>query len=956
MEKNYKDTLNLAQSTFEMRGNLPTNEPKIYEKWRECDIFATMGANRSVNQGANRTNATKSFTLHDGPPYANGHLHIGHALNKILKDIVVKYHYFQGERVFYTPGWDCHGLPIEQQVEIALGKDKKDALPKKEIRARCREHAKKFVAIQSDEFQNFGVLGDFGNPYKTMDFAFESDIYKCLCQIARAGLLSERSKPIYWSWACKTALADAEVEYKDKESDSIFVAFEMSDEAKAKLGAQNAKAVIWTTTPWTLPANQAIALNPNEKYVLTSEGYIFAQKLVENMVSEGITKGEIVREFDAQFLSNQSAINPLNGRESKIIFGEHVQMDGGSGLVHSAPGHGEDDYFVCRKFGIEEVLMPVDDGGCFSEDLAKFGLLKPEVVGEFVGQHIFKAQPKLLELLGENLLKHTKITHSYPHCWRSHKPVIYRATKQWFILMDKPFFEGKTLRQIALEEIEKIAFYPKSGYNRLKSMIENRPDWCISRQRDWGVPIAFFRDKKSGEIVLDSRILTFVTESFEREGCDIWWSKKVVDLLPPLLRDRADELEKCDNILDVWFDSGSTWSAVLAGANDSDSHNPPPPKYNAGNYPADMYLEGSDQHRGWFQSSLLISCAINHKAPFKSILTHGFTVDDNGEKMSKSKGNVVAPESVLKEYGSEILRLWVALSDYQNDLKISKNILKQISEQYRKIRNSLRFILANTNDLNHIDLDCLGEIDKWILNEANRVFGEANALFSEYEFSKAFSVVMSFISNELSGIYFDLTKDILYCEGKDSVARVGVQSALCVIAKKLFAFLAPVLTYTINEAVESASLAIKGDLKSVFDCQYESGGESYELRTDFALLLKIREAFGVEIDKLKKDKVIKSALELEIGCESVVDSGDLCDSGGGDSSDSNGLDAEILANFLIISKAKKRVENAISSFKVGEMEFFIAKSTAHKCDRCWRFLAQNEGGLCDRCAKVIENC
>lgn len=944
MEKNYKDTLNLAQSDFQMRGNLPQNEPKIYAKWRE-NAFNKMQENRK--------DSCESFALHDGPPYANGHLHIGHALNKILKDIVVKYHYFQGKRVFFTPGWDCHGLPIEQQVEIALGKDKKDTLPKKEIRALCREHAKKFVAIQSDEFQNFGVFGDFGNPYKTMDFAFESDIYKCLCKIARSGLLSERSKPIYWSWACKTALADAEVEYKDKVSDSIFVAFEMNSKAKEKLGASNAKAVIWTTTPWTLPANQAIALNPHEKYALTAEGYIFALKLVENMVREGITKGEVIKEFDARFLSDLSAINPLNGRESKIIFGEHVLMDGGSGLVHSAPGHGEDDYFVCRAHGIEEVLMPVDDAGLFSEDLRTFGLLKEEFLDEMIGTHIFKAQKRLLEILGESLLKHTQITHSYPHCWRSHQPVIYRATKQWFILMDKPFFEGKTLRQIALEEIEKINFYPKSGKNRLKSMIENRPDWCISRQRDWGVPLAFFRDKKSGEIVLDSRILTFLAESFERWGCDIWWSKKVVDLLPPLLRDRADEMEKCDNILDVWFDSGSTWSAVLNGANDSDSSNPPPPKYSAGNYPADMYLEGSDQHRGWFQSSLLISCAINHKAPFKSILTHGFTVDDNGEKMSKSKGNVVAPESVLKEYGSEILRLWVALSDYQNDLKISKNILKQIAEQYRKIRNSLRFILANTNDLERINLDYLGEIDKWILNEANRVFSEANALFGEYEFSKAFSVVMSFISNELSGIYFDLTKDILYCDSRESHARVGVQSALCVIAKKLFAFFAPVLTYTINEAIECASPALKGDLKSVFECKYERGGESYALRTDFDLLLKIRESFGVEIDKLKKNGAIKSALELEIGL------------------DSSTIDSEVCANFLIISSVKKSVENAICSFKVayenggngensgasggknGDLEIFIAKSSAYKCERCWRYLARNEGGLCDRCEEIV---
>lgn len=421
MDKNYKDTLNLAESAFAMRGNLPVNEPKIYAQWQENDIFTQLKHNRK--------NVAKSFTLHDGPPYANGHLHIGHALNKILKDIVVKYHYFQGEDVFYMAGWDCHGLPIEQQIEISL-KGKKDELPKDKIRSLCREHAKKFVTIQSDEFQKFGVLGNFKNPYKTMDFAFEGEIYECLCKIARQGLLCERSKPIYWSWACKTALAEAEVEYKDKESDSIFVAFEMSDEAKQKLNTSNAKAVIWTTTPWTLPANQAIALNPNEIYVLTKDGFIFAKKLLENMVNEGITKGEILKEFEATFLEHLNAINPLNDRESKIIFGEHVQMDGGSGLVHSAPGHGEDDYFVCQKYGITEVLMPVDDSGCFSDDLAKFGLLRKEVVNDFIGKHIFKSQGKLLELLGASLLKHTKITHSYPHCWRSHEPVIYRATKQ----------------------------------------------------------------------------------------------------------------------------------------------------------------------------------------------------------------------------------------------------------------------------------------------------------------------------------------------------------------------------------------------------------------------------------------------------------------------------------------------------------------------------------------------
>lgn len=918
MDKNYKDTLNLSQSTFAMRGNLPANEPKTYTNWQENDVFTRLKNNRK--------NAKESFTLHDGPPYANGHLHIGHALNKILKDIVVKYHYFQGRDVFYTPGWDCHGLPIEQQVEISL-KGKKDELPKDKIRTLCREHAKKFVNLQSEEFQKFGILGDFKKPYKTMDFVFEGEIYQCLCKIARQGLLCERNKPIYWSWACKTALAEAEVEYKDKESDSIFVAFEMSNEAKQKLGTNNAKAVIWTTTPWTLPANQAIALNPNESYVLTKDGFIVAKKLLENVAKEGITNGEIFKEFEAKFLDKLNAINPLNGRKSIIIFGEHVQMDNGSGLVHSAPGHGEDDYFVCQKNGIDEVLMPVDDNGCFSDDLAKFGLLRKEVVNDFIGQHIFKAQDKLLELLGESLLKHTKITHSYPHCWRSHKPVIYRATKQWFILMDKPFFEGKTLREIALEEIKKIKFYPKSGYKRLKSMIENRPDWCISRQRDWGVPIAFFRDKKSGEIVLDSRVLNFTIESFKTYGCDIWWSRKVVDLLPPLLRDRADELEKCDNILDVWFDSGSTWSAVLC---DEDS------TYNAGDYPCDMYLEGSDQHRGWFQSSLLISCAINHKAPFKSILTHGFTVDDNNEKMSKSKGNVVAPESVLKGYGSEILRLWVALSDYQSDLKISKNILEQISEQYRKIRNSLRFILANTNDLQTLDMNSLGEIDKWILNEANVVLKRAIELFGEYEFSKSFGVVMNFISNELSGIYFDLTKDVLYCDKCDSTNRIGIQTTLCLIARKLFVFLAPVLTYTINEAICNAGNALKGDLKDVFDCKYSNDDENFALKENFALLLKIREAFGIEIDRLKKDKIIKSALELEVCVEGEIP-----------------INGEVLANFLIVSATKNHIENPLASFEVDGLKIKIAQSNAFKCERCWRYLAENEGGLCKRCNSVV---
>ncbi len=912
----YKDTLNLAQSEFPMRGNLPQNEPNVYKKWRNQDMFA-----RFANNG------TESFILHDGPPYANGHLHIGHALNKILKDIIVKYHYFCGKNVFYTPGWDCHGLPIEQQIEKEMGGKKAS---KAEFRTLCRAHASKFIKIQSDEFQHFGVLGDFKNPYITMDYAFEARIFENLCEIAKCGILAQRNKPIYWSWACQTALAEAEVEYKDKQSHSIFVAFALKDSALKALGAQKASIVIWTTTPWTLPANVAIAINPNETYVLTKSGLIVAKALYERLCDD-LNLGEIISEHNANALENLFATNPLNGRDSRIICGEHVSTEDGSGAVHTAPGHGEEDYRIGLKYDLE-MIMPVDSYGRFDDTVARLGLVPRENMDNIIGKNVFSAQDEILRILGPALLKHTTITHSYPHCWRSHKPVIYRATTQWFILMDKPFFEGKTLRQIALEEIEKINFYPKSGYKRLKSMIENRPDWCISRQRAWGVPIAFFHYKDSKEAIFDDDIFAYLAQKFASEGLDCWWECDVVDLLPQSWKAHAHKLYKGEHILDVWFDSGSTWSAVL------DS-----PKYRAGSYPADMYLEGSDQHRGWFQSSLLISCALRHKAPFKSILTHGFTIDENGEKMSKSKGNVVLPESVLKDYGSEILRLWVALSDYQSDLKISPNILKQISEQYRKIRNSLRFLLANTNDFNSfVDKKDLGNIDKWILKECDDVFMRANELFSEYEFSKAFGVVMNFISNELSGIYLDLCKDSLYCDAADSIKRRAIQSTLCVIARKLCTFLAPTLTYTTDEVLRYANDAIKGDWSDVFSVReamnpYKKLGICKIGALDADEALEIRALLGVEMDKLKKDKIIKSSLELDLVIDGIDEK-----------------DGEVLAMFFIVSRVTSKQSSEISSISLKNGKVVqICKAKYHKCPRCWRFLAESNESLCDRCNECV---
>ena len=914
----YKDTLFLPTTDFAMRGALPQNEPARFKAWYEQrKIYEKMKAKRK--------GASVSFNIHDGPPYANGHLHIGHALNKILKDIITKTHYFFGEDIRYMPGWDCHGLPIEQQVEIKLGEQKK-SLSKVQIRELCRQHAKEFIDVQRNEFKDMGILGDWDDPYLTLKFEFEAEIYKALCQIAKKGILIERSKPVFWSWAAKSALAEAEVEYKDKEDYSIFVAFDLSDEANAKIGAKGAKAVIWTTTPWTLPANGAISLNPNEIYALTSENLIFAKPLVESLVSLGITEGKIVKEFKATELEGLNAINPLNDRASKFILGEHVLMDGGTGLVHTAPGHGEDDYFVGLKYGIE-VIMPVDEGGCFDETLKTKKLFRADVVDELVGMHIFKANEKILELLGPALIKSGKFVHSYPHCWRTHKPVIYRATKQWFIAMDEPMPSGKTLRQVALEQIGGVKFYPQSGVNRLNSMIENRPDWCISRQRDWGVPIAFFRDKSTKEPIFDEKILNNIYEIFKAKGADAWWQMEISELLPQDSGYKPENLEKVMDILDVWFDSGSTWKAVLqSGA------------YDAGKFPADMYLEGSDQHRGWFQSSLLLSCAINECAPYKSILTHGFTVDEKGQKMSKSVGNVVYPQEVAKSHGVEILRLWVAMSDYSTDLKISDNILKQVSEQYRKIRNTIRFLLASTSDLNEIETSNFTRLDRWILTRAANAFSSAEAAFRNYDFSKGFNALLNFLSADLSGIYLDICKDRLYCDAPDEPRRRSAQSAIALITRALLPLIAPTLTYTIDEVMEFAPQIIKEGKEDVFDLTYKPIEFDDFLEFD-EILIKSREKFFELIDALKKDKIIKSTLELVLQTSSN----------------------EILSNdilgvadwFMVSDVDTLQSEEALAEFKINDEIFRLVKSSKHKCPRCWKFNAKEPDELCPRCAKVM---
>jgi isoleucyl-tRNA synthetase len=915
----YKDSILLPKTEFPMRGNLPQNEPKRYKAWTEADVYSQMKDNRK--------DAKEDFTLHDGPPYANGHIHIGHALNKVLKDIIVKYHYFQGRRVRFTPGWDCHGLPIEQQVEKKLGKAKKDALPKSKLRELCREHASKFIDIQRDEFRQLGVIADWDNPYLTMDFKFEANIYRELCAIAQQGLLVQRSKPVYWSWAAQTALAEAEVEYEDKVSPSIFVAFKLSDEASAKVDAKDASVVIWTTTPWTLPANTGISLNPEEKYVLTTDNYIVAQKLFDSLKEQDVIKGDVAKEINPNDLENLNAINPLNGRNSKIVLGEHVTMDSGSGAVHTAPGHGEDDYRVGLKYDLE-VVMPVDAAGRYDETIVRLGLLPN--AQDYVGQNVFAMNDTILELLGESLLLKVDLTHSYPHCWRTHKPIIFRATKQWFISVDDKYGKkNSTLRDVALDEIKGVTFYPEWGRNRLNAMIENRPDWCISRQRDWGVPIAFFRNKKSDEIVFDEKVINYTAMIFEQHGCDAWYDMEIKDLLYPGSGLNPDDLEKTMDILDVWFDSGSTQYAVMRSRN-----------YDAGKYPTDMYLEGSDQHRGWFQSSLLVSCATTEQAPYKSILTHGFTVDEKGEKMSKSKGNVVAPSDVMKKYGSEILRLWVAMSDYQTDLKISDNILKQIAEQYRKLRNTFRFLFANINDLESIvEVEKMGVLDRWILSRAKSVFDEIEAEFKEYDFSKGLHKLNHFLVTELSGIYLDICKDRLYCDDKSDIHRISSQSAMALISKAMISLVAPMLTYTMDELLEFAPEFIKGDCKNIYDyTNFKLPEVDSPLDTEY--LVSARNKFFEAIDELKKNKEIKSTLELVIYTDSekvlalpAVESSDW---------------------FIVSDVSGSTQESAIASFEVDGDKFEVYRSTMHKCPRCWKLSADKEDGLCSRCQEVID--
>ncbi len=771
----------MPKTRFPMRANLPQNEPRQVAKWDQENTYHRI---IEASQGKPK------FILHDGPPYANGNIHLGHALNKILKDIVVKYKSMTGYSTPYIPGWDCHGLPIELQVEKNIGREKKKNLSKAEIRRLCREYAEKYISIQRDEFKRLGVLGEWENPYRTVDYPYEAVEIRELGKFISSGAFYRQKKPVYWCASCVTALAEAEVEYEEHTSPSIYVKFPVKD-PKGKFPVNptaGTNFVIWTTTPWTLPANQAIALHPRfiYRYVKTPAGeLILNQELIGSVMKalgfEGqdyeVTEGA----WAGEELEGIVCRHPWIDRDVQIILGDFVTQDQGTGCVHIAPGHGQEDYEAGQRYGLE-VSAPVDAEGRFTAE-----------AGELAGEPVFKADPKIVQILSERkaLLKEEKLTHSYPNCWRCKKPVIFRATEQWFISMEKT-----DLRRSALNAIDQVRWIPPWGRERIRGMLESRPDWCISRQRSWGVPIPAFYCKKCSEAVLSQELCEHVASIFEKEGSDAWYVRPIADLIPKNLQCPQcgnNDFYREEDILDVWFDSGISHAAVVE-AN---------PKL-AGR--ADLYLEGSDQHRGWFHTALLTSVATRSRAPYESVLTHGFTLDGRGRKMSKSLGNVIAPQEIMKKFGAEILRLWVSAEDYREDVRISDEILNRLVEAYRRLRNTARFLISNLYDFDpqkdaH-ELHDLDELDRWILHRTQSLLARCREAYEKYEFHVVYHSLNNFCSVDLSALYLDIVKDRLYCEAAKSKARKAAQNALYRILEVLVHLMAPILSFTAEEIWE----------------------------------------------------------------------------------------------------------------------------------------------------------
>ncbi|WP_297526655.1 isoleucine--tRNA ligase [Thiohalobacter sp.] len=936
----YKDTLNLPRTDFPMRGNLAKREPEMLAHWNEIGLYRLI---REAAAGRPR------FILHDGPPYANGEIHIGHAVNKVLKDIIVKSKGLSGFDAPYVPGWDCHGLPIELNVEKKVGKPgvKVDAAG---FRAACRDYAREQVERQKRDFIRLGVSGDWEHPYLTMDFRFEADIIRALGRIAANGHLTKGYKPVHWCTDCGSALAEAEVEYEDKTSPAIDVRFEVLDEealmarcrhVEGAEGEGPVSVVIWTTTPWTLPANRAVALHPDLDYVVVQcegnrgpERLMLADALLKDaMLRYGIDDYRVVAYCPGADLEGLRLAHPFYAREVPVILGDHVTTDAGTGAVHTAPGHGQEDYVVGQRYGIP-VDNPVGPDGRFLPDTELFA-----------GQHVFAANDEVIEVLKARgaLVHEEKLRHSYPHCWRHKTPIIFRATPQWFISM-----EAQGLREKALAEIGRVQWLPEWGRARIEGMVANRPDWCISRQRTWGVPIALFVHRQSGELHPDTpRLIEEVALAVERKGIDAWFELSA----EALLGDEATDYDKVTDTLDVWFDSGVTHACVLDRREEL-------------RRPADLYLEGSDQHRGWFQSSLLTSVAMHGEAPYRSVLTHGFTVDAKGQKMSKSKGNVVAPQKVVNSLGADILRLWVAATDYRGEMSVSDEILKRMADAYRRLRNTARFLLANLEGFDPVEdaiaPDDMIMLDRWAVERARLLQQDLVRAYDRYEFHHIYQKVHNFCAVDMGAFYLDIIKDRQYTTQRDSLARRSAQTAMYLIVEALVRWLAPILSFTADEIWRH----IPGEREpTVFvETWFElpemflaDDALSRDYGMDFwARVIEVREAVSKELERLRVAGGIGSSLDAEVDLYCGREIHDLLARLGDE------LRFVLLTSDARIHPVTVPPDDAIHFTLSSNDEIWVAVAPSDhpKCVRCWHHRADvgshpEHPELCGRCVENV---
>ncbi len=927
-----KGTVNLPKTDFPMKANLPTSEPKMLERWQQMNLYQSIRRNRDT---------APVFTLHDGPPYANGNIHLGHVENKILKDFIVKSRNMLGFNAPYVPGWDCHGLPIEIKVDQMLGK-KKAAMSLVEIRRECRKYAEKYVDLQCQEFKRLGILGEWDAPYLTMSHQYEAAIARTFVKFVTKGSVYKGLKPVHWCISCQTALAEAEVEYEDHSSPSVYVKFPVVSDLSmidSGLRGRNVSVLIWTTTPWTLPANLGVAFNPNLDYAavaVQNEVYIMASDLVDGTAKKCCFQpGKLLATFKGSSLERLEGKHPFLERKSLFVLGDHVTLEQGTGCVHTAPGHGHEDYAIGKAYGLE-IYCPVNGRGQFEEG-TEF----------FAGMNVFKSNPAVVDVLKEKgaLLATEKITHSYPHCWRCHNPVIFRATPQWFISM-----EHGGLRQAALKAISQVRWLPEWGEERISNMIANRPDWCISRQRVWGVPIIAFHCEPCNEPIVEKAFLDHVVAIFEKEGSDAWFERSVEELLPPgaqCPKCHGRSFRKESDILDVWFDSGSSHEAVL-------DKRPDVP------WPADVYIEGADQYRGWFHSSLLIGVGVNVGAPYRQVLTHGWTLDADGKAMSKSLGNVIEPQPIVKDSGAEILRLWVASSDFKDDVRISKDMLVRLSETYRKFRNTARFMLGNLFDFtpgeDAVPVAGMSEFDQWALRQTHQLLKQVYQWYESYEFHRIYHAVNEFVTVDLSAYYFDILKDRLYTASPNSSLRRSSQTAIARILEALTRAMAPIYSFTCDEIWQYLP-SQNGREESVHMAQFVPAekliegfsAETLERLNNWDKLREVRGAVLKVLEVARKDKFIGNSLEAKVHLAASGETLALL------------KDYQSFLPYLfIVSQVEllDRIESGTYVYDSESLKILVVKAGGKKCERCWNYSVDVGGHetfdtICGRCSATL---